>query len=90
MVYLMKGNMEEKSAVKHKINEILADQLGVPGIAIVESLEFGDIPQWDSLGHMSIIAALEEEFHLDIDADLIAELTSVRAIINYLEGRKNE
>ena len=82
--------MNENRSMVNKVNSILAEQLGVPKSEITDSLQFGDIPQWDSLGHMAIIAALEEEFQVEVDADLIAELTNVRAIVTYLEGKKNE
>tara|TARA_B100000900_G_C20159044_1_gene545127 strand:- start:251 stop:478 length:228 start_codon:yes stop_codon:yes gene_type:complete len=36
-----------------------------------------DIPAWDSLGHINIITAIEEEFGLDISPEQIGELQSI-------------
>ena len=36
-----------------------------------------DIPAWDSLGHINIITAIEEEFDLDISPEQIGELQSI-------------
>jgi len=77
--------MKGKKGILDQVIEILAEQFGIPITDIPGSLEFGDIPQWDSLGHMSVIAALEEKFNLEVDAGLIAQLISVQAICEYLE-----
>ncbi len=36
-----------------------------------------DILAWDSLGHINIITAIEEEFDLDISPEQIGELQSI-------------
>lgn len=54
--------------------EISADQ--------VEGLEYQAIPEWDSVGHMSLIAAIEEAFDIMMDTDDIIDFSS------YEKGRK--
>ncbi len=39
-------------------------------------LKYQEIPQWDSVGHMSLIAALEEDFDIMFDTDDIIGLSS--------------
>ena len=39
-----------------------------------------DLENWDSLNHMKIIAALEEEFSIRFDDDLIEKLISLKII----------
>lgn len=36
-----------------------------------------DIPAWDSLGHINIITAIEEEYDIEITPEQIAKLESV-------------
>jgi acyl carrier protein len=43
-------------------------------------MKMDDLEAWDSLNHMKIIAALEEEFLIRFDDDLIEELTSFEII----------
>lgn len=74
------GNLQEQ------VRQYLAGELGILIEEVTEDLSFGDLPQWDSLGHMTIMAGLEDRFGIEIDADLIAELTSVKGICSYLEG----
>ncbi len=42
----------------------------------VSALEYQGIPAWDSVGHMSLIALLEEAFDLMMEMDDIIEFSS--------------
>lgn len=48
--------------------EIAADKL--------EGLKYQDIETWDSVGHMSLISALEDAFDIMMDTDDIIDLNS--------------
>lgn len=50
--------------------------------ATVESLE-----SWDSLHHMNLIAALEDEFGIEFEPDDVIEITSYQAGISMLKNR---
>ena len=64
---------------------MLAGALQVPAEAVTAELSFGDLPQWDSMGHMEVMMQLEERFGVEVSADTIAALTSVPAICAYLK-----
>ena len=42
----------------------------------VPSLKSGESDQWDSVGHMTLIAALEDAFGIMVDMDDIIDLSS--------------
>lgn len=42
----------------------------------VIGLEYQAIPEWDSVGHMNLIAALEDAFDIMLDTDDIIDLSS--------------
>ena len=42
----------------------------------VDGLVFQGVPEWDSVGHMGLIAALEEAFDIVFDTDDIVDLSS--------------
>jgi acyl carrier protein len=44
----------------------------------VHDLVFNAIPEWDSVGHMGLIAALEEEFQISFNTDDIIDFDSFR------------
>lgn len=46
-----------------------------------------NIESWDSLGHMNLVAALEEEFGIQLDDDDIDDLRNVALIVNIVQGK---
>ena len=42
----------------------------------LNGLQYQDIKEWDSVGHMSLIAALEDSFDIMMDTDDIIDLSS--------------
>ena len=39
-------------------------------------LKYQDIPEWDSVGHMALMASMEENFQIELDIDDIIEFSS--------------
>lgn len=77
--------MKSSQELRNQIRAIVADSIQVPIEMVSDDLAFGDIPEWDSLGHMEIILRLEEAFNLSIDTDLIARLVSIPEICRFIE-----
>jgi acyl carrier protein len=75
----------ENQPVTSQIQALLAEVFEVPLEQVTPGLEFGDLPQWDSLGHMDLMMRLEERFGLEISTEAIAELVSVPAIRDYVQ-----
>lgn len=50
----------------------------------VEKLEYAATTEWDSVGHMSLIAALEDEFNITMDTDDIIDFSSFERGIEIL------
>ena len=50
----------------------------------LEGLNYQDIPQWDSLGHMSMVGALEDEFDIMLEMDDIIDFSSFKKGIETL------
>ena len=40
------------------------------------SLKFNEIEEWDSIGHMSLMSALEEAFDISLETDDIVDFSS--------------
>ncbi len=62
------NNLEKYNNAFMETFEITEDKL--------EGLKYQDIPAWDSVGHMSLIAALEDAFDIMMDTDDIIDLSS--------------
>ncbi|OWY34838.1 acyl carrier protein [Herbaspirillum aquaticum] len=50
----------------------------------VEQLNYQDIPEWDSVGHMQLMAALEDSFGIELDVDDIIDFSSFKKGITIL------
>jgi acyl carrier protein len=55
---------------------IFTETLKLPSDYPAGDLEFAKTPGWDSLAHMSIVAAMEDKFGLMMDVDEIAEMSN--------------
>ena len=77
----------ETSILTQRVRSLLAEAIQVPGEMVTSDLSFGDLPQWDSLGHMEVMLRLEEEFGVAIDAETIAQLISIPEICHFLEEK---
>lgn len=62
------SNLEKYNNAFMETFEIEEDKLN--------GLNYQDIEAWDSVGHMGLIAALEEAFDIMMDADDIIEFSS--------------
>jgi acyl carrier protein len=70
-----------------KLQEIMATALELPEDAITENSTMDGIEEWDSLGHVHIMTALEQAFDLYMDVDDFAKLDSVPKILQYLASQ---
>jgi acyl carrier protein len=62
------NNLEKYSKVFTKTFSISKSKL--------KKLKYQSIPEWDSVGHMSMIGALEETFKITMDMDDIIDFSS--------------
>lgn len=63
-------------SLKEKYNQAFVKGLQVDGAVVNESLEYNSVTEWDSIGHMSLIAELEEAFTVSIAMDDIIAFSS--------------
>lgn len=47
----------------------------------------GDIPGWDSLGHLSLTTNLEQTFDISFDVDELMEMENVREIVRIVSAK---
>ena len=59
------------------LEELLAELLQIPVTKVTADLMMKDLDVWDSLKHMEVIAALEQQFELQFSFDEIVTMRSV-------------
>ena len=72
--------------MEDRIIEILKDVLDVQEIDINSSQDTLD--DWNSLRHLNLISELEDEFDLEFDPEEIAEMKSVKKIIEMINSKQ--
>tara|TARA_X000000950_G_C13793738_1_gene610502 strand:- start:856 stop:1095 length:240 start_codon:yes stop_codon:yes gene_type:complete len=63
-------------------SEVFSESLGINESLCNDKLEYNGVEEWDSIGHMTLIAALEEKFKISIETDDIVDFSS------YKKGRE--
>ncbi len=69
------------------IIKLIADSLEVSENQITEDTAIGDIPEWNSLGHIIIISSIEKEYSINFDPEIIMDLEDVSDIVAAIEER---
>ncbi|HOW43067.1 MAG TPA: acyl carrier protein [Candidatus Omnitrophota bacterium] len=81
----MNDAVDAKRMMDPRLKRILLGALLVDDIAADDTIETVDL--WDSMRHMELMAALEQEYKVVFEPEEIIRLTSVRAIAKFLEER---
>ena len=63
--------------VLEKLNTIFQDEFDDENIQVTETTTANDIEDWDSLTHISLIAAIEDEFDMEFT---MGEVTSMKNV----------
>tara|TARA_B100000787_G_scaffold161974_1_gene142263 strand:+ start:261 stop:497 length:237 start_codon:yes stop_codon:yes gene_type:complete len=73
---------------KNKYIEIFIKSFSMDKKKFNEKIKYNDIPEWDSIGHMSLMSDLEEGFNISIDTDDIIDFSSFNKGIKILKKYK--
>ncbi|MFX0135183.1 MAG: acyl carrier protein [Candidatus Hodarchaeota archaeon] len=70
-----------------KLFNVISVLIGIPVEDLSEDSSYGSVPYWDSLKHMNLILALEEEFDVSFTDEEISRISSIRDMIEILKNR---
>jgi acyl carrier protein len=73
--------------VPERVRRIVSDVFAVPVDQVTDESSPETIEAWDSMAHLNLVLSLEQEFAVTFDLDEIAQLTSVRAIVDRITSR---
>ncbi len=68
-----------------KIQELVAEKLGVDKAQVVAEASFKDDLGADSLDLFEMVMSLEEEFGVEIPSDELEKMVTVQDVMNYIE-----
>ena len=73
--------------MKDKIKEIMSLVFSVPANAIKDDASTQNLENWDSLNHMNLVVALEQEFEIRFDDDEIMNIVSFNEVANNVAAK---
>ena len=63
---------------KQKYDQAFIESFSIDESKLGDNLEYNTIPEWDSVGHMGLIAELEEVFDIMMEMDDIIDFSSYK------------
>ena len=61
---------------KDKYNKAFMEAFDIQEESLGHDLKYESIPEWDSIGHMGLIAELEDSFDISMEMDDIIDFSS--------------
>ena len=77
---------QQNSQIESRVREVLVKCFRLSAEEANQDLRLGNPPQWDSIGHMELLVAIENEFEIRFQTHEIAGLITVEAIISSIKA----
>ena len=61
-----------------KYKKTFIDSLSIETSIFNEGIKYNEVPEWDSIGHMTLMSGLEETFKITIETDDIIDFSSYK------------
>ena len=74
--------------LNQRIKQVMSSVFGIDLINIGDDAAPGVIKKWDSLGHMNLIVALEDEFEIRFTDDEMADILDFKTICFLLKSKE--
>ena len=73
---------------KQKYQDIFIKSISIDIKKFSENLKYNEIPEWDSIGHMTLMSGLEEGFNITMETDDIVDFSSFKKGMEILKKYK--
>jgi acyl carrier protein len=61
-----------------KYKKTFIESLSIEASVFNENIKYNEVPEWDSIGHMTLMSGLEDTFNITIETDDIIEFSSYK------------
>jgi|TARA_B110000879_G_C10930516_1_gene415758 acyl carrier protein len=61
-----------------KYKKIFIESLSIDASIFNENIKYNEVPEWDSIGHMTLMSGLEDIFKITIETDDIIDFSSYK------------
>jgi len=68
-----------------KYKNSFLESLSIEKDVLNDDLKYNDIPEWDSIGHMTLMSSLEDVFQITLETDDIVDFSSYKKGLEILK-----
>ncbi len=79
-----------KEEIFERLNNVFRDVFDDETIEVNENTTADDIEDWDSLEHINLIVAVEQEFGIKFNMGEVTTMKNVGDMVNIIMSRKND
>ncbi len=72
---------------RERLDATFRDALGLPEDSDMSQLAYGVRPEWDSVGHLQLMAAIEEAFGISLSSEDVVGMIDYPAVCTILQVR---
>lgn len=70
-----------------RVQRIAADVFGLPLQRVTPQMSPRDIDNWDSVHHVNLVMALEQELSIEFDPEEIEQMENIEAIVRIVQNK---
>lgn len=74
-----------REEIYERLNAVFRDVFGDDGISVNDSTTAADIKGWDSLRHITLLAAVEDEFDIEFSMGQTVCMKNVGEMVDHIE-----
>ena len=75
-----------REEIYERLNEVFQDVFGDDDITVNDDTTAKDIDGWDSLRHITLLAAIEDEFDIEFSMGQTVKMKNVGEMVDYIEN----
>ena len=77
-----------REEIYERLNEVFQDVFGDDDITVNDDTTAKDIDGWDSLRHITLLAAIEDEFDIEFSMGQTVKMKNVGEMVDYIEDEE--
>ncbi|MBQ6020850.1 MAG: acyl carrier protein [Clostridia bacterium] len=74
-----------REEIYERLNDVFRDVFGEDDITVTDETTAADVDGWDSLRHISLLAAVEDEFDIEFSMGQTVKMKNVGEMVDFIE-----
>jgi acyl carrier protein len=70
--------------MQQRVKQVLSHVFSLPDSGIPDDAAFGRLEGWDSLGHITLMLAVEQEFGVTLTTEAMSQALTLPALVDFI------